>query len=65
MESIGLQSITLHALRHTHSLVSQQYQGFIGGSTWESNPPMTLLTPHSGFEDRKAHQHLSTPVTQL
>ena len=25
----------------------------------ESNPPGKLLTPHNGFEDREAHQHLS------
>ena len=23
---------------------------------WESNPPGTLLTPHTGFEDQEAHQ---------
>ena len=32
---------------------------------WESNPPRTLLTPHTGFEDQEAHQlpiypHFST-----
>jgi len=24
----------------------------IGGSAWESNPPKTLLAPHTGFEVR-------------
>jgi hypothetical protein len=28
----------------------------IGGSAWESNPPGKFLTPHTGFEDRAAHQ---------
>jgi hypothetical protein len=27
-----------------------------GGSAWESNPPGKFLTPHTGFEDRAAHQ---------
>lgn len=38
--------------------------GFIrsGGSMWELNPPERLLTPHIGFEDQEAHQHLSTPM---
>jgi len=31
---------------------------------WESNPPERLLTPYNGFEDREAHQHLSTPRSQ-
>ena len=30
---------------------------------WESNPPEKLLTPQTGFEDRKAHQHPSTPIS--
>ena len=28
----------------------------IGGSAWESNPPETVLTPHTGFEVREPHQ---------
>ena len=28
----------------------------IGGSAWESNPPGTVLTPHTGFEVREPHQ---------
>ena len=27
-----------------------------GEGMWESNPPRTLLTPHTGFEDQEAHQ---------
>ena len=27
-----------------------------GGSAWESNPPGTVLAPHTGFEDREPHQ---------
>ncbi len=34
----------------------------IGGSVWESNPPERLLTPHTGFEDQRAHQNSSTPM---
>lgn len=34
----------------------------IGGSMWESNPPMTVLAPQHSFEDWQAHQHLSTPI---
>ena len=33
-----------------------------GGSAWESNPPGTGTPPHNGFEDREAHQDLSTPA---
>gem|GEM_PF-6293566 len=33
-----------------------------GGSMWESNPPMRLPTPNTGFEDQRAHQHPSTPI---
>lgn len=29
---------------------------------WESNPPMRLPTPDTGFEDQRAHQHPSTPI---
>ncbi len=29
---------------------------------WESNPPMRLPTPNTGFEDQRAHQHPSTPI---
>ncbi len=32
---------------------------------WESNPPGKLPTPHTGFEDRRAHQNPSTPVQGL
>ncbi len=35
----------------------------VGGSMWESNPPMRLLTPNTGFEDQRAHQHPSTPIS--
>ena len=38
-----------------------QLQSVSGGSAWESNPPEKVSAPHIGFEDRKAHQHLSTP----
>lgn len=34
-----------------------------GGSVWESNPPETLLTPHTGFEDQASHQAQSAPVS--
>lgn len=27
-----------------------------GGSAWESNPPGTVLAPHTGFEVRGPHQ---------
>ena len=27
-----------------------------GGSAWESNPPGTVLAPHTGFEVRELHQ---------
>ena len=27
-----------------------------GGSAWESNPPRTVLAPHTGFEVREPHQ---------
>jgi len=27
-----------------------------GGSAWESNPPGTLFTPHTGFEVQETHQ---------
>ena len=27
-----------------------------GEGMWESNPPRTLLTPHTGFEDQETHQ---------
>ncbi len=33
-----------------------------GGSVWESNPPETLLRPHTGFEDQASHQARTTPV---
>ena len=33
-----------------------------GGSVWESNTPERLLTPHTGFEDQRAHQNSSTPM---
>jgi hypothetical protein len=28
----------------------------VGGSAWESNPPGTVLAPHTGFEVRELHQ---------
>jgi hypothetical protein len=28
----------------------------LGGSAWESNPPGTVLAPHTGFEVRELHQ---------
>ena len=31
---------------------------------WESNPPGKFLTPHTGFEDRRAHQRPSIPTTK-
>ena len=34
---------------------------FSGEGMWESNPPRTLLTPHTGFEDQEAHQLLIYP----
>jgi hypothetical protein len=27
-----------------------------GGRAWESNPPGTVLAPHTGFEVREPHQ---------
>jgi hypothetical protein len=30
---------------------------------WESNPPKELLTPRTGFEDQKAHQRPSIPLS--
>ena len=33
-----------------------------GGNVWESNSPEKLLTPHTGFEDQRAHQNPSAPV---
>lgn len=33
-----------------------------GGSVWESNPPDTLVTRHTGFEDQADHQTRTTPV---
>jgi hypothetical protein len=36
-----------------------------GGSMWESNPPMRLPTPNTGFEDQRAHQHPSTPIISI
>ena len=32
---------------------------------WESNPPKRLLTPQTGFEDQRAHQHPSTPIEKI
>ncbi len=32
---------------------------------WESNPPMRLPTPNTGFEDQRAHQHPSTPIISI
>ncbi len=36
-----------------------------GGSMWESNPPKTLLTPHTGFEDQRQHQPPPTPIVNI
>ena len=36
-----------------------------GESTWESNPPKKLLTPHTGFEDQEAHQHPFAPIRKI
>ena len=36
-----------------------------GGNMWESNPPGQLFTTCTGFEDRGAHQHPSTPDKML
>ena len=36
-----------------------------GEGMWESNPPRTLLTPHTGFEDQEAHRHLSAPSESI
>ena len=33
----------------------------IGGSAWESNPPETVLAPHTGFEV-KIHKKSSFPT---
>jgi hypothetical protein len=35
---------------------------WFGGSAGESNSPETLVTPHSGFEDRGVHQNPRTSV---
>jgi len=34
----------------------------IGGSAWESNPPRTLVAPHTGFEVRGTHQDPSASI---
>ena len=37
----------------------------VGGSAWESNPPGTVLAPHTGFEVRELHQtaaHFHKPL---
>ena len=39
-------------------------EDFLGEGMWESNPPKKLLTPITGFEDRGAHQHPSTPMLE-
>ena len=33
-----------------------KYEIVFGERVWESNPPRTLLTPNTGFEDQGAHQ---------
>ena len=38
------------------------FRGQFGGNMWESNPPGRFLAPLTGFEDRGAHQHPSTPM---
>ena len=35
---------------------------YFGGNMWESNPPRRFLANITGFEDRGAHQHPSTPM---
>jgi hypothetical protein len=37
------------------TLESNAFQGDIGESRWESNPPEQAAA-HTGFEDRRAHQ---------
>ena len=53
-----------------HTIPLKQYSSFslylfkafrpktslFGEGMWESNPPRTLLTPHTGFEDQETHQ---------
>ena len=34
-----------------------------GGNMWESNPPGQFFATLTGFEDRGAHQHPSTPMS--
>ncbi len=34
---------------------------FSGEDVWESNPPRTLFTPYTGFEDQEAHQLPTRP----
>ncbi len=39
-----------------------------GGSAWESNPPGTVLAPHTGFEVRELHQtaaHFHKPLKAI
>ena len=43
----------------THILIVEKYvevKKLDGGSAWESNPPGTVLAPHTGFEVREPHQ---------
>lgn len=34
----------------------KRFENKNGGSAWESNPPGTVLAPHTGFEVREPHQ---------
>ena len=36
-----------------------------GGSVWESNPPVRLLTRPARFEDESGHQARSAPSTHI
>ncbi len=37
-------------------LINEANNAFYGGSAWESNPPGTVLAPHTGFEVREPRQ---------
>lgn len=58
-------SIAHHIVPLGSAASTRQYAASFGGSMWESNPPKKLLTPRTGFEDQRAHQHPSTPINRL
>ena len=48
-----------------HNQTSQMLEALFGEGMWESNPPRTLLTPHTGFEDQETHQLSIYPHTSI